>query len=498
MQNNPWVIVQAGGLGTRMKHLTTHRPKCLVPVGGQTIISNVINVFGGDRLIVIGDHLIDVLGSYADVFYPNVRIVKASAKGTCGGLRDAISLIDDDSSVIFMWSDLFFEKLPEIDFSKTTIGLSRTFPCRYQYDDAKYSKVKGNSSGIAGFFCFPNSTYFSDIPEEGSFVGEHLKNSSFKFDESIWLDEVSEIGTLEALREYESKKVKSRFFNDVIISPVSVTKKVKDKRFLSLLENEKKWYKKVKSIKGIDEVPRILNEDPFEIEYRKGSHPYNLGLEERKKSLGSIASFYGRLHQHEVCPARESDLHKMYFRKTIDRTIRYSRLITAFGQKELIVNGETCQNSFFVDSGILSEYNRVKCNQFSLIHGDLTFSNCLWDSQLERLSIFDPRGVFGDSEHVGDPAYDWAKTYYSAVDLYDITNTRDFEIKKISDREWIIPGYDYEMDKLFWKLCPIDRDQIMIRLAFTWFSLIGYLENDIDSMNLAFLKGCLAFHRSRM
>lgn len=497
MQAKPWIIVQAGGLGSRMKHLTTHRPKCLVPVGGQTIISNVINIFGSDRLIVIGDYLIDVLKNYVDIFYPDVKIVKASTKGTCGGLREAISLINDENPVIFMWSDLFFEKFPEIDFSKKTIGLSRTFPCRYQYNNAEYTKMKGNTAGVAGFFCFPNSKYLLDAPDEGSFVGEYLKNAAFNFDKELWLDDVKEIGTLEALREYESKSVKSRFFNDVIVTTDSVTKKAKDERFLHLLENEKRWYKKIESIENFDEVPRVLNDTPFQIEHRKGIHPYNLVIEERKKTLVSIASFLNRLHQYEVTTPNILDLNEMYLQKTSNRTLRYTSLISSFNKKFLEINGEVCLNPFFAPSQLEEAYSRIKCEQFSLIHGDLTFSNCLWDSSCEKLSVFDPRGVFGSSKIIGDPAYDWAKVYYSSVDLYDMTNTKNFEIVKISDDTWLVPELDKDMHELFWSLCAFDRTQVMLRLSFIWFSLIGYVENDVDAMNLAFLKGCLALQLSR-
>lgn len=496
MQVSPWIIVQAGGLGTRMKHLTTHRPKCLVPVGGQTIISNVVNVFGGDKVIVIGDHLIDVLRNYVSIFHPNVKVVKATSKGTCGGLKDAVSLIDDDNPVIFMWSDLFFEKMPEIDYSKTTIGLSRTFPCRYQYDDALYSKVKDARSGVAGFFCFPNSKFLSDAPDEGSFVGDYLRGSSFNFDQHIWLDDVSEIGTLESLNEYESRKTKSRFFNEVTITSETVTKKAKDERFVHLIKNESRWYSKVNSIIGIDEVPKVINDEPFQIEYRKGIHPYKLSLNERKKSLTSISSFLSKLHKHETSKSDENDMRQMYLQKTLDRTVRFETLIHGFDRKTVKINGIDCSNPLHSRSTIEEAYKKIKCDEFCLIHGDLTFSNCLWDSSSDKLSVFDPRGVFGSSVLVGDPAYDWAKVYYSSVDRYDITNTRDFEITKISDNEWIIPNFDESMDDLFWSLCPFDKEQIMIRLSFIWFSLIGYLENDIDSMNLSFLKGCLAFNKS--
>ncbi len=494
MQSNPWIIVQAGGLGTRMKHLTTHRPKCLVPVGGQTIISNVINVFGGSRLIVIGDHLIDVLKDYVNVFYPDVRVVKAKSKGTCGGLKEAISLIDDNDPVIFMWSDLFFEKMPEIDFSKTTIGLSRTFPCRYQYDDGLYNKIKDSRSGIAGFFCFPNRGYLSGVSDEVSYVGDYLKNSSFKFESSIWLDDAHEIGTLESLKEYESKIARSRFFNEVIVTEDSVTKKAKDERFAQLIKNESRWYKKIESIGGIEEVPRLISDEPLRVEYRKGIHPYNLSLDERKKSLVSIAKFFDKIHKYEVTESNSEDLRQMYLQKTKDRTLRYASLIRGFDKKSLKINGRVCKNPLYSQTAIEEVYKRIKCDRFSLIHGDLTFSNCLWDAELNKLSVFDPRGIFGSSELVGDPAYDWAKAYYSSVDRYDVTNTRDFEITKISENEWKVPDIDLDMDNLFWELCPFDREQVMVRLSLIWFSLIGYLENDLDSMNFSFLKGCLSLN----
>jgi choline kinase len=38
-------IILAAGLGTRLKNLTTATPKCLIPVGGVTILANSLDVF---------------------------------------------------------------------------------------------------------------------------------------------------------------------------------------------------------------------------------------------------------------------------------------------------------------------------------------------------------------------------------------------------------------------------------------------------------------------
>lgn len=494
MKNEPWVIIQAGGLGTRMKHLTTNRPKCLVPVGTNTILSNAINIFG-DKTIVIGDYLIDILKEYVNLLFPNVKVIKANSKGTCSGLKEAIKNVNDNEPIIFMWSDLFFEEMPIIDFTKTTIGLSRTFPCRYQYDDSLYTKIKDSKTGVAGFFCFPNSSYLKDVPDEGSFVGDYLKNSSFKFENHLWLDEVNEIGTLESLKEYESKKIKSRFFNEIIVGPNSIIKKVKDNRYLDLIQNEILWYSKIKSIKTFEEVPQVICENPFEIELRNGQHPYSLSLDERKNVLIKISLFLSKLHKQEISNVEISDLYQMYVQKPIDRTIKYSKLLKDFEKENLEINGTKCINPFYASS-FEKIFKKIKCNNFCLIHGDLTFSNCLWDSSNNKLSVFDPRGVFGNSKIVGDPAYDWSKVYYSSVDCYDLTNTRNFQIKKDNDK-WEISNINKEMDDVFWKICPFDKEQILIRLSLIWFSLIGYLENDIDAMNFAFLKGCLSLYHSK-
>jgi GTP:adenosylcobinamide-phosphate guanylyltransferase len=491
VQSNAWLIIQAGGLGSRMRPLTNNRPKCLVPVGGETILSNAINVFG-DQIIVIGDYLFDVLKNYVKTLYPHIKLVKANEKGTCAGLKESLELIGDHDPFVYMWSDLYFESAPVLDFSKTTIGLSRTFPCRYQYEDATYKKVSGTSSGIAGFFSFPNKSFLSSVPHEGSFVGEFLKNTNFNFDKSIWLDNTHEIGTIEALKNFESTKTKSRFFNEVTVLANSVTKRVKDERFLHLIDNERRWYKKIESIGGFEEVPKLINDEPLQIEYRDGDHPYKLSFDERKKSLIAISEFLNKMHKHETSKVNNDDLYQMYLQKTLDRTVRYASLIDGFDEHTLKINGTSCENPFYHQDSIRKIYEKIKCKSFCLIHGDLTFSNCLWDLASEKLSVFDPRGVFGKSKIIGDPAYDWAKVYYSAVDCYDITNTREFSLVKDSNNEWIIPEIDKEMDSLFWDLCPFEKDQIMIRLSFIWFSLIGYLENDLDSMNLSFKKGCLS------
>ena len=58
-----------------------------------------------------------------------------------------------------------------------------------------------------------------------------------------------------------------------------------------------------------------------------------------------------------------------------------------------------------------------------VIHGDLCFSNILYDPRSQICKFVDPRGSFGGAGIVGDLRYDVAKLYHSVLGLYDfITN----------------------------------------------------------------------------
>lgn len=61
--------------------------------------------------------------------------------------------------------------------------------------------------------------------------------------------------------------------------------------------------------------------------------------------------------------------------------------------------------------------------QGSVVHGDMCFSNILYDLRSRICKLIDPRGSFGNSGIYGDSRYDVAKLYHSVYGLYDfITN----------------------------------------------------------------------------
>ena len=56
-----YIIVQAGGKGTRMEHLTTNKPKALVPINNLPMLFHLFKKYPEKRFLIISDYKIDVM-----------------------------------------------------------------------------------------------------------------------------------------------------------------------------------------------------------------------------------------------------------------------------------------------------------------------------------------------------------------------------------------------------------------------------------------------------
>ena len=82
MKMNPqYIIVQAGGKGTRMEHLTANKPKALVPIGNRPMLFHLFEKYPDKRFIVIADYKSDVMKKYLYAFAKvNYLVVDAHGK----------------------------------------------------------------------------------------------------------------------------------------------------------------------------------------------------------------------------------------------------------------------------------------------------------------------------------------------------------------------------------------------------------------------------------
>ena len=127
--------------------------------------------------------------------------------------------------------------------------------------------------------------------------------------------------------------------------------------------------------------------------------------------------------------------------------------------------------------GLARKAVSIKAKKFCFIHGDCTFSNMMSREDGE-IVLVDPRGYFGHTQFYGDPAYDWAKVYYSIAGDYDQFNMGNFRLHfdKDSVQVDIETNGFRETEKLFLGLVKEDADEKEIKLlhALIWLSLAAY------------------------
>ena len=152
-----YIIVQAGGKGTRMRELTYNKPKALVPVDNLPMLFHLFRRFEKKRFLIIGDYKYEVLERYLRAFAPvDYELIDARGmQGTCAGIGAALQRIPKESPFLLIWSDLVLP--PEYTLPEKPgnyVGLSGDFPCRWRYENGKFEEESSTVKGVAGYFIF--------------------------------------------------------------------------------------------------------------------------------------------------------------------------------------------------------------------------------------------------------------------------------------------------------------------------------------------------------
>lgn len=493
-----YIIVQAGGRGTRLEYLTRNKPKALVPVNNLPMLFHLFRKYQDKHFIIIADYKKEVMKEYLQVFADvKYQIVEARGNGTCAGIKQAIHLLPEKEPFLLIWSDLLLPmdlKLPsgyeDGEYSNPTedyIGISQSFPCRWSYFAGRFEEKKSYDHGVAGFFLFTDKEKIKAVPENGELV-RWMQKSKLKFCE-IGLDGTKEFGLLEEYSRLEQNKC--RPFNRITIRADRFIKEAVDKHGRKLAKREREWYKKAGEL-GITALPKIYGTEPLEMELIQGKniYEYQLSYEEKKKVLKKLVETLQILHSKEQVPADLSACREVYLNKTFYRVDKIRNLLPFANEKYIVVNGKRCRNVFFYKKNIECLIEQMGCEKFSFIHGDCTFSNLMLRED-ENPVLLDPRGYFGDVRFYGDPRYDWAKLYYSIVGNYDRFNLKEFRLE-IRERDVcldIVSNHWEDMESSFFKMTGTKPGEIKLLHALIWLSLTTYAWQDYDSVCGAFYNG---------
>ncbi|WP_304186204.1 NTP transferase domain-containing protein [Phenylobacterium aquaticum] len=491
------VLVQAGGRGSRLRHHTWNKPKCLVSVDGKPILYHLFDRFPQARFVVIGDYMFDQLERYLQVNPPGVdySLVKASAPGTLGGVADALQEIPADAPVVMAWSDLVLGDLPPWPQTELpVVCTTAAFTCRWtQAPEGHLHEKPGTTGGIPGLFYFPRASVLPPPPPSGEFVRWFARAvPDFATLDCPDLEELGDFSTIETSNDRAGF---SRYFNHVEMGETRVTKTVVDHAFDDVHSREVSWYGAAKGL-GFRRIPKVYGEGPLVLERIKGQHAYqmdDLTPRERRAVLADHLDSLISLHDLGRTAADADDVRQVYLDKTISRVRSISAMVPGFERKAMTVNGRKCRNPFGGDQAAPLEelIDALQPSRFVPIHGDATFSNTLVDDKL-RTWFIDPRGYFAKPGVMGDEWYDFAKVYYSAVGGYDAFNRRKFKlhvdhetVEVLMEDSPFIPA----AQAIFPEYFGAEMGRIEVIHGLIWLSLSGYARDDIDSAIAAFYMG---------
>ena len=490
-----YVIVQAGGKGTRLGKYTLNRPKCLVPVYGKPMIEQTLEIYKDKTVIIIGDTHFNVLKNYINEIsnFDNYILIQTNEEGTGAGIKEALENIPDGEPFIITWSDLFFEEEQEFSFdNELLVGLAGNFDCRWSLENGIFKNVPSQEKGVSGFFVFKNKQRFDNLKTDKSLVRGFLSDYYMPYEVASFTNhDCFEVGTVDKYEEILSRAINHRFFNEVKVDGDKVYKKCVDEKYDKVHQAEKDWYEYVKD--SFTRIPKIYSTNPLVMSKVNGKHAWEV----KKNKDWVIDNYCDSLQQlHSIkgsCePISDYDCADTYIFKPYQRVMQVRHIIEEFANPVIQINGKSCRNPFCDMRSFeeIMEKYLLQNVKYTVVHGDCTFSNTLIDEN-NQVWFIDPRGTFGGSKIYGDPRYDWAKFYYSAVGNYDKINSKKFSVDRSNNIRLEIESNGYEhFGEYIIQRSKMKKTEMLLLHSSIWFSLSGYVKEDIDAVLYSFYKGC--------
>jgi len=395
-----------------------------------------------------------------------------------------------------------------LDSSKWCIVETKNDKIKLIYDKKKELNIGINFSALIGVYFFSSVKILRNISKK------YLYHK--KIEISLLLEEYIKINKIAVKIEpnwydvghqnnyFSSKKelLQSRFFNYLELDKKNgiVTKKSQN---IKKLKNEINWYKLIPNQIKIM-TPKIIsskiNKDPNlvmeHIDFSTLTEIWlygNITNKNWQSILDDLKNIINIFQKHKKLVDKK-DYEQIYITKTQDRV---QELISSnpifkklFKYEHIKINGKIYDNWNKLSGKIFPKINKLfSKNDNCVIHGDLCFSNILYDVPNNQYRIIDPRGNWGNSVF-GDIKYDLAKLRHSIVGGYDSINNGLFSVEqkdnslkikilkpnqyeKISrDFDlWISKSWNLEQIKmieglLFISMIPLHNEDIKKQLAF--------------------------------
>lgn len=481
-------IIPAAGRGQRMLSMTDNCPKSMLPVANKPLIAHHIEKLLSQNIndiyIVVG-YKKEVLIEYVSKIYgkrDNVNITFIEQKELLG-LAHAIKLamdkinLDEFTKIFITLGDCIVQD----DNIYANIKANNSFVvykevedysrwCLLQMDNSnniitfidKPDEEPEDKNAVVGVYYFNNSKLFyeslktiikNDIKIKNEFqLSSAMMEYIHTFEEILkgvkcekWFD----FGEIETYNESKKHFNLARCFNNVDYSNNSIIKKSSN---YNKIQREILWFLSLpKQLQSY--VPKLVDysliDDNvyYELEYVNGSTLQELFVcnyltcEDWNKILKLIDDaicrfkFTSNTHSSDLFTFLSKSINTRVSMIKQSSNLIVSKLLDS--HNPLIINGNNYLNLEKLLSYIMDRLNKLKSNSekySQIIHGDLVFSNIIYDIGSNQIKLIDPRGNFNGDIVYGDIRYDIAKLAQCIVGKYDYIVNDLFDINWEADR----------------------------------------------------------------
>ena len=452
------LILSAGKINNELAKIFGEIPSGLIPINGKPAIFRII-----DKLLDEGIVNISITVGYkkeifqeiineqyknqcnldfisTDYQRPPGNSIKTSMEYCCEKKILVIlgdTLIDNNLSKLMnkdrnfvLTSENFVDSKNWCVITKKQDKIDEIFDKKYLDDEKKYY-------ALVGCYFFNNFELLKSTLEsfsendnlEISSIIERIKEKE-EFD-SVNVEKWHDVGHLENYFSTKQFVLKTRYFNTLQFDDQGKSV-VKTSTNNEKLVDEINWYKSVpKDLQDL--IPKVLDSstknNPFvKLEYIKNPTLSELWLYSEflidfwKAVITDLFAIIQRFKNHKGQVTRQ-EYNLMYFEKTSNRInelvetdILFKKI---FDENFILINNKKFKNWKLLKEKIKEAIDVMYDDDDNcLIHGDLYFSNILYDAEEKNFKLIDPRGKWGNNIS-GDIKYDLAKIRHSIVGGFD-------------------------------------------------------------------------------
>jgi hypothetical protein len=458
------IVLAAGGVTQDFVSVLNSGTPALLPYKGRPLVAQIIDNHlkrhGRDVVVAVGagetrltDFLVTAFGESANLIVEKidprggspaetlVSVLKAAEANGLGG-----------RSAFVAYGDIYFETDVMPDGTQLVAFVDRYLESdKYSYFSAasgRYKYVKPFANGAVR----PSDSdkLFTDIgvywlPSVGTALGRTIcvplhdtvgsvLAAAFPAQITVaQIDAWQDLGHLDSASRIGSRLMPSRGFNSITVDEARgiITKRSPKK---AKILHEVAYYRDLPPSLSIY-FPRLLDssESESDASYSMEFYPYRtlseyfvyfgFPVSVWRTVLGKILAIHGEfaaITRPPPAPQAIADYHLGKLKQRMGELDPKSEIARLTGMERVEVNGKQrrgwlcCYNDILARMRAMSE---TATN--AVIHGDLCFSNILYDPQTGLLKLIDPRGEFLEPGCYGDPRYDLAKLLHSFHGGYD-------------------------------------------------------------------------------